>query len=791
MRTARWWGVRALSIATPTAWSSSAVSASAPGPWRASASSAQPSSAIGTSRPCQARRRAFAPASSRANLYAQVVNRLWPRNVASLARMATSASSAACIARSSSSACAPRRRSSKRAARRSSACRRATAASCSGPAPAGAASPAAEPASAKVRTGSAAGTATTLAAGLSTAGARGRAARGYGPPARAGSPGRRARAARAGPSRTHGRHCRRGRARIPLGPAGAGARRRRRRRGSRGAERSSHRCMRRQRRDPYPGASRPSGEGCTCATSTMVGIAAARRILDECAATGALVPASVATVSSVARRLLGVVVCVAALAAGTGMASAQAPAGDIGVSGASYAPLGGSPTGSKPESKLWFNDGRWWASMFDPTSDAHHIFWLDRSTGTWTDTGTAIDARANTRADVLWDAAAGKLYVASHVFTTLGAAAASESPGRLWRFSYAPATKSYSLDPDFPVDVNSAATETLVIDKDSTGVLWATWTQDSRVFVNHTTTNDATWGTPFVVPTADPATTTLDADDISSLVRFGNQIGVMWSNQADGRFYFATHAAGADDSVGSWSATAVPTGASSDDHVSLRADGDGQVYAAVKTGENVRGRPLIQLLVRAPGGTWTSYAFGLVRESHTRPIVLIDEQHEVVHVLATCPQPPVTSGQSGGDICEKTAPIDDISFPRGPGRPVIRDAGSPDVNDVTSTKQPVGAASGLVVMANNDLTSVYWHADEELAGPVAPVGDFAVTPAAGPAPLTVHFTDTSSGSPTEWSWDFGDGSPVSTEQSPARVYTRPGTYDVTLTVTNAVDANTI
>jgi len=523
----------------------------------------------------------------------------------------------------------------------------------------------------------------------------------------------------------------------------------------------------------------------------MVGIAAARRILDECAATGALVPASVATVSSVARRLLGVVVCVAALAAGTGMASAQAPAGDIGVSGASYAPLGGSPTGSKPESKLWFNDGRWWASMFDPTSDAHHIFWLDRSTGTWTDTGTAIDARANTRADVLWDAAAGKLYVASHVFTTLGAAAASESPGRLWRFSYAPATKSYSLDPDFPVDVNSAATETLVIDKDSTGVLWATWTQDSRVFVNHTTTNDATWGTPFVVPTADPATTTLDADDISSLVRFGNQIGVMWSNQADGRFYFATHAAGADDSVGSWSATAVPTGASSDDHVSLRADGDGQVYAAVKTGENVRGRPLIQLLVRAPGGTWTSYAFGLVRESHTRPIVLIDEQHEVVHVLATCPQPPVTSGQSGGDICEKTAPIDDISFPRGPGRPVIRDAGSPDVNDVTSTKQPVGAASGLVVMANNDLTSVYWHADEELAGPVAPVGDFAVTPAAGPAPLPVHFTDTSSVSPTEWSWDFGDGSPVSTEQSPARVYTRPGTYDVTLTVTNAVDANTI
>ena len=58
-----------------------------------------------TSRPCQARRRAFTPASSRTNLYAQVVNRLAPRNVWSFARTIARASSAACVARSSSSPC--------------------------------------------------------------------------------------------------------------------------------------------------------------------------------------------------------------------------------------------------------------------------------------------------------------------------------------------------------------------------------------------------------------------------------------------------------------------------------------------------------------------------------------------------------------------------------------------------------------------------------------------------------------------------------------------------------------
>ena len=80
------------------------------------------------SRPCHARRRAFTPASSSANLYAQVVKRLAPRKLSSLARIAISASSAACTARSSTSAgptrasCPRRRPSSKRAARKRSAC---------------------------------------------------------------------------------------------------------------------------------------------------------------------------------------------------------------------------------------------------------------------------------------------------------------------------------------------------------------------------------------------------------------------------------------------------------------------------------------------------------------------------------------------------------------------------------------------------------------------------------------------------------------------------------------------
>jgi PKD repeat protein len=66
-----------------------------------------------------------------------------------------------------------------------------------------------------------------------------------------------------------------------------------------------------------------------------------------------------------------------------------------------------------------------------------------------------------------------------------------------------------------------------------------------------------------------------------------------------------------------------------------------------------------------------------------------------------------------------------------------------------------------------------------------PVADFVGSPTSGTVPLTVDFTDQSSGNPTSWSWDFGDGVGTSTQQNPSYIYNEAGTYTVTLTVTNA------
>jgi PKD repeat protein len=64
------------------------------------------------------------------------------------------------------------------------------------------------------------------------------------------------------------------------------------------------------------------------------------------------------------------------------------------------------------------------------------------------------------------------------------------------------------------------------------------------------------------------------------------------------------------------------------------------------------------------------------------------------------------------------------------------------------------------------------------------VADFSGTPTSGCSPLTVNFTDASTGDITSYDWDFGDGG-TSTAQNPSHQYTSPGDYTVTLTVTGS------
>ncbi len=77
-----------------------------------------------------------------------------------------------------------------------------------------------------------------------------------------------------------------------------------------------------------------------------------------------------------------------------------------------------------------------------------------------------------------------------------------------------------------------------------------------------------------------------------------------------------------------------------------------------------------------------------------------------------------------------------------------------------------------------------------IAAIAQPVADFSATPLAGCAPLAVSFRDLSTGNPTSWQWDLGNGT-LATQQNPTTTYFTPGIYTIVLTVSNATGSNTI
>jgi PKD repeat protein len=72
-----------------------------------------------------------------------------------------------------------------------------------------------------------------------------------------------------------------------------------------------------------------------------------------------------------------------------------------------------------------------------------------------------------------------------------------------------------------------------------------------------------------------------------------------------------------------------------------------------------------------------------------------------------------------------------------------------------------------------------------------PVADFTAAPTTVTVGNSVAFTDLSTNTPTTWAWTFAGGTPASsTAQNPSVTYNSVGTYNVTLTATNACGSST-
>ncbi|MEX1171232.1 MAG: hypothetical protein WEG56_01350 [Chloroflexota bacterium] len=372
-----------------------------------------------------------------------------------------------------------------------------------------------------------------------------------------------------------------------------------------------------------------------------------------------------------------------------------------------------APTATKAQSKMWFADGQWWAGLYQPTTNRLNIFRLEWDTQLWVDTGVLVDERATADPDFLWNGE--YLYV-----VTAGTRPFAQDAGRILRFSYDPDAQRFELDKNFPITITTAGTSAIVIAQDSLGTLWVTYSSEGRIWVARSDGHDAQWLEPYPLPVRGA---TVQRDDIASVVAFGpGRIGIMWSNQLDHAIYFSVHRDSDPDDAWSPPEVVIDGLGSADDHINLKtyATGSGTigVVAALKTSMETGTRinplsPLILLAVRADDDTWRTHVAGLVRDRHTRPIVMVDEVAREFYLAATSPV-------RGGNIYYKRTPMDGIAFETGEGQILMTSAADVRINNASSTKQPLTRESGMVVLASDDDTGRYLHAVLDLGAGLPP-----------------------------------------------------------------------
>lgn len=338
-------------------------------------------------------------------------------------------------------------------------------------------------------------------------------------------------------------------------------------------------------------------------------------------------------------------------------------------------PISGSiATGEKPQSKLWFHDGRWWAVLASSSvSPTGTWLWRLESDNHWSNV-LRLSSSTSAKADTL------SLGDVAHVLL-------QQSSGQLISVQYDALHHTYELWAERPTAtaVNLSGSETATFDVDSADRLWVATESGSNVVVWYSDYPYTSFHGPISLENH------INSDDICVITALPYQdppqIGVFWSNQSTDRFGFRVHVDGTDPLL--WLADEMPASQSArnfgdgfaDDHMNLKIGTDGTLYVAVKTSYNVGGVPHIELLVRRLGGDWDD-AYQ-VNQDGTRPLLLLNEPAKLLRVV----------DEDSGTIRYRDSPLSSIKF----GSQKTLMSGS--LNDPTSSK--MNWTDQVVVMAYN------------------------------------------------------------------------------------------
>ncbi len=369
-----------------------------------------------------------------------------------------------------------------------------------------------------------------------------------------------------------------------------------------------------------------------------------------------------------------------------------------------------SPMGQGGQSELWFNDGAWWGILLDAASQTFRIHEFDWANLAWVDTGIVVEERASARLDVLWD---GK-----HVYVASAGEKVRPTNGiRLSRFSYDPPTGSYVRDANFPVFLGDTGVRSLGLAKDGSGKLWIAYIDKNSLFVRHSLETELVWAAPLTIASSAKG----GPVDAAAITGTRSGAALVWTETTSDLAHIGVHLDTQPQDA--WSVTSVRVAGLSlgiDELAITATDAPApRLYAVLRTSLDAlpnrdRLSPQIVLIESVLGGRSTVHLVSRVQDEQTQPIVLVDAERRNLYVAS------VSRSATAGGIFYTRSGMDPVAFPSGPGLSVMGGEGTASISALTSSKQPISRATGIVLLTADVTHGTYRYVALGLGEPSIP-----------------------------------------------------------------------
>lgn len=277
------------------------------------------------------------------------------------------------------------------------------------------------------------------------------------------------------------------------------------------------------------------------------------------------------------------------------------------------------PTADKPQSKLWFARGTWWAVLPRATGPS---LW-ERTAGGWREhPAIARELRGLPgRGDVWADRDGATIVTVADRQLAIIRLTPTEAPDQPWR-------SEVLAHLGVPVSDNF---ETATIARSRSGQWHVAATYQSKVGV-WSSADARQWKPPVTLGSG------LSADDICTISAAPEGVAVIWANQHTEAVLARVQRD--DTAPAEWEppVTIAAGGKTADDHLHATLAGDGTLWLATKNSVDTDGQPQLVLRLHPPAGQWVSLPYAPLHDGDapSRPFVIAtpDPQRVVLgHVV--------------------------------------------------------------------------------------------------------------------------------------------------------------